>query len=164
MSGLSLKDQSPSLKISELLLKSIAIAKRLRAKLDRAKILEIEFISIQARGGLISRGLITRRFFCLQVDGLITAWLPMKIKAHCTNFKFWITVIIKENILSQITYDAMKRNKKKAFWSKTVRSSLDKIGLGQLWIKARYMDLEIVDTIRQRFKDIELLNWMSEMN
>ena len=57
-----------------------------------------------------------------------------------------------------------ERNKKKAFWSKTVRSSLDKIGLGQLWIKARYMDSGIVDTIRQRFKDIELQNWMSEMN
>ena len=63
MSGLSLKDQSQSLKISEQLLKSIAIAKRLIAKLDRAKILEMEFISIQARGGLISRGLIIRRFF-----------------------------------------------------------------------------------------------------
>ena len=88
MLGLSLKDQSLSLKITEQLLKSIAIAKRLRAKLDRAKILEIEFISIQARGGLISRGLIIRRFFCLQVDGLITAWLPMKIEDNCTIFKF----------------------------------------------------------------------------
>ena len=88
MSGLSLKDQSQSLKISEQLLKSIAIAKRLIAKLDRAKILEMEFISIQARGGLISRGLIIRRFFCLQVDGLITAWLPMETEAHCRNFMF----------------------------------------------------------------------------
>ena len=88
MSGLSLKDQSQSLKISEQLLKSIAIAKRLIAKLDRAKILEMEFLSIRARGGLISRGLIIRRYFCLQVDGLMTAWLPMKTEAHCTNFKF----------------------------------------------------------------------------
>ena len=88
LSGLSLKDQSLSLKISELLLKPIAIAKRLIAKLDRAKILEMEFLSIRARGGLISRGLIIRRYFCLQVDGLMTAWLPMKTEAHCTNFKF----------------------------------------------------------------------------
>lgn len=63
MSGLLLKDQSLSLKTSELLLKSIAIAKRLRAVLDRAKILEIKFISIQARGGVISGGVIIRRFF-----------------------------------------------------------------------------------------------------
>ena len=63
MSGLSLKDQSQSLKISEQLLKSIAIAKRLIAKLDRAKILEMEFISIQARGGLISRGAYNPTFF-----------------------------------------------------------------------------------------------------
>ena len=98
-------------------------------------------------------GAYNPRFFCLQVDGL-----------HCKNFKFWIPLIIKENKLSPIAYDAIKKNKNKAFWSKTVRSTLDQIWLGQLWIKARFMDLGIVNTIRQRFKDIELQNCMREMN
>ena len=70
-----------------------------------------------------------------------------------------------ENKLSQITYDDVKWNENKAFWSKKkIRGTLDQIGLGDLWIKAHYMDSGIVDTMRQRLKDIELQHWMSEMN
>ena len=82
----------------------------------------------------------------------------MKIDAQCRNFKFL------ENKLSQITCDDIKWNENKAFWSKKIRSTLDQIGLGDLWIKAHYMDSGIVDTMRQRLKDIELQHWMSEMN
>ena len=72
----------------------------------------------------------------------------MKIDAQCRNFKFL------ENKLSQITCDDIKWNENKA---------LDQIGLGDLWIKAHYMDSGIVDTMRQRLKDIELQHWMSEI-
>ena len=45
------------------------------------------------------------------------------------------------------------------------RSTLDLIGLGEFWIKARDMDsIGIVDTIRQTLKDIELQHWTSEIN
>ena len=47
-----------------------------------------------------------------------------------------------------------------AFSSKNIRSTLDQIGLGELWIKGHYMDIEMVDTMRL----IEQQNWMSEMN
>ena len=52
----------------------------------------------------------------------------------------------------------------KLYGAKKIRSELDQIGLGDLWIKARYMDSVTVDTMRQRLKDIELQHWMSEMN
>ena len=47
--------------------------------------------------------------------------------------------------------------------AKKNRSTLDQIGLGDLWIKAHYMGSGIVDTMRQRLKDIELQHWMSEI-
>ena len=48
--------------------------------------------------------------------------------------------------------------------AKKNRSTLDQIGLGDLWIKAHFMGSGIVDTMRQTLKDIELQHWMSEMN
>ena len=81
----------------------------------------------------------------------------MKIDAQCRNFKFL------ENKLSQIACDDIKWNENKAFWSKKIRSTLNQRGLGDLWIKAHYMDSGIVDTMRQRLKDIELQHWMSEI-
>ena len=43
------------------------------------------------------------------------------------------------------------------------RSTLDLIGLGEFWIKARD-STGTVDTIRQKLKDIKLQHWMSEIN
>ena len=37
-----------------------------------------------------------------------------------------------------------------------MKSLLEQIGLGDLWMKAHYVDIGIVNIIRQRFKDIEL--------
>ena len=36
------------------------------------------------------------------------------------------------------------------------KSLLEQIGLGEIWMKAHYEDLGIINTIRQRLKDIEL--------
>ena len=44
------------------------------------------------------------------------------------------------------------------------KSLLEQIGLGEIWMKAHYEDLGIINTIRQRLKDIELQRWLSEMN
>ena len=48
--------------------------------------------------------------------------------------------------------------------SKKVKSLLEQIGLGELWMKAYYADIGIVNMIRQRLKDIELQRWLSEIN
>ena len=39
---------------------------------------------------------------------------------------------------------------------KKIKSLLDQIGLGELWMKAHYADIGIVYMIRQRLKDIKL--------
>ena len=44
----------------------------------------------------------------------------------------------------------------KAFWSKKIKDLLEQIGLRDLWMKAHYVDIGIVNVIRQRLKDIEL--------
>lgn len=47
--------------------------------------------------------------------------------------------------------------------AKKIKSTLDRIGLGEFWIKAHYMNSTgIVGTIRQRliYEDIELQQWM----
>ena len=44
---------------------------------------------------------------------------------------------------------------------KKIKSLLEQIGLGDLWMKAHYGDINI---IRQRLKDIELQRWLSEIN
>ena len=41
---------------------------------------------------------------------------------------------------------------------------MEQIGLGELWMKAHYADIGIVNMIRQRLKDIELQRWLSEIN
>ena len=61
-----------------------------------------------------------------------------------------------ENKLSQIAYNDIKWNENKALRSKKIKSLLEQIGLGELWMKAHYADIGIVNMIRQRLKDIEL--------
>ena len=51
----------------------------------------------------------------------------------------------------------------KAFWSKKIKSFLEQIGLEDLWMKAHYGDIGIINIIRQRLKDIELQRWLSEI-
>ena len=48
--------------------------------------------------------------------------------------------------------------------AKKIKSLLEQIGLGDLWMKAHYGDIGIVNIIRQRLKDIELQRWLSEIN
>jgi len=48
--------------------------------------------------------------------------------------------------------------------AKKIKGLLEQIGLGDLWMKAHYADIGIVNIIRQRLKDIELERWLSEMN
>ena len=87
----------------------------------------------------------------------------IRIEAQCRNFKFWLTSK-NENKLSQIAYNDIKWNENKALWSSKNKSLLDQIGLGELWMKAHYTDMGIVNMIRQRLKDIELQRWLSEIN
>ena len=86
----------------------------------------------------------------------------MTIAAQCSNFKFWLTLTKNEYILSQIAYNDIKWEENKAFWSKKIKSLLEQIGLGDLWMKAHYGHYG--DIIRQRLKDIELQRWLSEIN
>ena len=91
-----------------------------------------------------------------------TGRFPMTITSQCRNFKFWLTK--KEYKLSQIAYNDIKWGENKAFWSKKIKSLLEQIGLGDLWMKAHYGDIGIINIIRQRLKDIELQRWLSEIN
>ena len=76
-----------------------------------------------------------------------------------------VRVYVKKNKLSQIAYNDIKWNENKALHSKKkIRSLLEQIGLGELWMKAHYADIGIVNMIRQRLKDIELQRWLSEIN
>ena len=93
-----------------------------------------------------------------------TGRFQMRIEAQCRNFKFWLTLTKNENKLSQIAYNDIKWNENKALWSKKIKSLLEQIGLGELWMKAHYADIGIVNMIRQRLKDIELQRWLSEIN
>ena len=88
----------------------------------------------------------------------------MRIEAQCRNFKFWLTVTKNENNLSQIAYNDIKWNENIALWCKKIKSLLEQIGLGGLWMKVHYADIGIVNMIRQRLKDIELQRWLSEIN
>ena len=47
--------------------------------------------------------------------------------------------------------------------AKKIKSLLEQIGLGELWMKAHYADIGIVNMIRQRLKDIELQRWLCEI-
>ena len=46
-----------------------------------------------------------------------------------------------ENNKSQVVYDDLKLNRNKVLWIKKIKSLLDQIGLGKLWVKADYMDV-----------------------
>ena len=48
-----------------------------------------------------------------------------------------------ENNKTQVVYDDLKLNGNKVLWIKKIKSLLDQIGLGKLWIKADYMDIGI---------------------
>ena len=82
----------------------------------------------------------------------------MRIEAQ-----FWLTLTKNENKLSQIAYNDIIWNENKARWSKKLKSLLEQIELGELWMKADYADIEIVNMIMQRPKpDIELQRWLSD--
>ena len=93
-----------------------------------------------------------------------TGRFPMTIAAQCRNFKFWLTLTTNEYKLSQIAYNDIKWEENKAFWGKKIKSLLEQRGLGDLWMKAHYGDIGIINIIRQRLKDIELQRWLSEIN
>ena len=93
-----------------------------------------------------------------------TGRFPMTIAAQCRNFKFWPILTKNEYKLSQIAYNDIKWEENKAFWSKKINSLLEQVGLGDLWLKAHYGDIGIVNIIRQRLKDIELQRWLREIN
>ena len=57
----------------------------------------------------------------------------------------------------------MTLNGRKIRLSGAKNQKLEQIGLGDLWMKAHYVDIGIVN-IRQRLKDIELQRWLSEIN
>ena len=40
--------------------------------------------------------------------------------------------------------------------AKKIKSLLEQIGLGELWMKAHYADITIVNMIRQRPQDVEV--------
>ena len=96
--------------------------------------------------------------------GAETGTFPRRIEAQCRNFKFWLTLTKNENKLSQIAYNDIKWNENKALRSKKIKSLLEQIGLGELWMKAHYADIGIVNMIRQRLKDIKLQRWLSKIN
>ena len=79
-----------------------------------------------------------------------TGRFPMTIAARCRNFKFWLTLTKNEYKLSQIAYNDIKWEENKASGPKKIKSLLEQIGLGDLWMKAHYVDIGIVNIIRQR--------------
>ena len=78
----------------------------------------------------------------------------MTIAAQCRNFKFWLTLTTNEYKLSQIAYNDIKWEENKTFWSKKIKSLLEQIGLGDLWMKAYHGNIGIINIIRQRLKEI----------
>ena len=48
--------------------------------------------------------------------------------------------------------------------AKKIKSLLEQIGLGELWMKVHYADIGIINMIRQRLKEIKLQRWLSEIN
>ena len=74
-----------------------------------------------------------------------------------------VTFFKNEYKLSQIAYNDIKWKENKAFWSKKIKGLLEHIELGDLWMKAHYVDIGILNIIRQRLKDIDLQRWLSEI-
>ena len=79
---------------------------------------------------------------------------PKQAGFHCElkpnavrTFKFWLTLAIHEENnrykLSQVAYNDIKWIKDKALWSQKIKNSLYHIGLGNLWEKAHFSDVEI---------------------
>ena len=66
---------------------------------------------------------------------------PKSCKKLCRKYK------------SQVAYDDLKLYRNKVFWIKKMKSLLHQIGLGNLWIKAHYMDVGIFNITRQRLED-----------
>jgi len=93
-----------------------------------------------------------------------TGRFPMTIDAQYRNFKFWLTLTKNEYKLSQTAYNHIKWKENKAFWSKNIKGLLEQIGLGDLCMKAQYVDIGTVNIFTQRLKDIELQRWLSEIN
>ena len=60
------------------------------------------------------------------------------------SYKFWLTLTKNEYKLSQIAYNDIKWKENKAFWSKKIKGLLEQIGLGDLWMKAHYVDIGIL--------------------
>ena len=58
-----------------------------------------------------------------------------------------------ENNKSEVVYDDLKLNGNIVLWIKKIKSLLDQIGLGKLWIKADNMDVGILNITRQRLED-----------
>ena len=56
------------------------------------------------------------------------------------------------------------RMKIKLSGAKKIKRLLEQVVLGELWMKAYYADIGIVNMIRLRLKDIELQRWLSEIN
>ena len=65
---------------------------------------------------------------------------PLRIKAQCRTFKFWLTLAKHEENncckLSQVAYKNINCIKDKALWSQKIKNSLHCIDLGNLWEKA----------------------------
>ena len=58
----------------------------------------------------------------------------------------------------------LNRMKIKLSGAKKIKSFLEQIVLGELWMKAYYADIRNVNMIRLRLKDIELQTWLSELS
>ena len=80
----------------------------------------------------------------------------MTSATQCRNFKFWLTLTKNEYKLSQIAYNDIKWEENKASWSKKIKSLLEQIhvGLGDLWMKALYGDIGIIN-----INDLRILNY-----
>ena len=62
-----------------------------------------------------------------------------------------VRVYVKKQMIPNSKNDS-KWNENKAPRSKKIKSLLKQIGLGELWMKAHYADVGIVNMIRQRLK------------
>ena len=124
----------------------------------------IVFVEVYSRNKFLKWLLGVNKYCKNNASRAETGRFPMTIAAQCRNFKFWLTLTKNEYKLSQIAYNDIKWEENKAFWSKKIKSLLEQIGLGDLWMKAHYVDIGIVNIIRQRLKDIELQRWLSEIN
>jgi len=75
---------------------------------------------------------------------------PLRIKAQCRTFKFWLTLAKHEenncHKLSQVAYNDIKWIKDKVL-SRKIKNILHHIGLGNLWEEAHLSNIRIVSII-----------------